>query len=108
MTDKEIVKALKCCPNYDICLNCPCFSFCECGQLFDNAIDLINHQQAEIKRLLQKLQQPQTEAIKEFEKRFEGKLNEIDFPKYAIVEKMLVICRQIMNDTVKEMVGEQG
>lgn len=48
------------------------------------------------------------EAIKEFEKRFENKINEIDFPKYAVVEKMLVICKQMMNDIVKEMVGEQG
>ncbi len=46
-----------------------------------------------------------TEAVEEFMDLFEEKINEIDFPKYAVVEKMLVICKQIMNDTVKEMVG---
>ena len=47
------------------------------------------------------------DGIKYLAERFESKLNEIDFPKYAVIEKMLVICKQIMNDTVKEMVGEQ-
>jgi hypothetical protein len=145
-------------------LNCPCFSFCDSGQLFDNALDLISRQQAEIKEFriavksykgkyesavktakelqtviaekdaviersersnsisqhllsdaydsverLDKLNETiRAEAVKEFEKRFEDKINEIDFPKYAVVEKMLVICKQMMNDIVKEMVGEQG
>lgn len=53
------------------------------------------------------LRKAKSEAIKEFTERFENKINEIDFPKYAVVEKMLVICKKIMNDTVKEMVGEQ-
>lgn len=46
------------------------------------------------------------EAIKEFEKRFENNINEIDFPKYAVLEKVLTLCKQIINETAKEMVGE--
>lgn len=61
-----------------------------------------------IKRLDKLNETAKAEAIKKFENRFENKINEIDFPKYAVVEKMLVICKQMMNDIVKEMVGEQG
>lgn len=46
------------------------------------------------------------EAIEGFVERFEDKVNEINFPEYAVVEKMLVICKKIMNDTVKEIVGD--
>lgn len=52
MTDNEIIKALECCSYYDVCLNCPCFSFCGCTpELLESALDLINRQKAEIERL---------------------------------------------------------
>lgn len=90
-------------------------------------LDLINRQQAEIEYLersnkmsqhllssayesierLDKLNEnAKSEALKEFVERFEDKINGIDLPKYAVVEKMLVIYKQALNDTVKEMVGD--
>ena len=53
MTDNEIIKALECCPYYDVCLNCPCFSFCGCTpEVFENALDLINRKKNEIEALI--------------------------------------------------------
>ncbi|MBO5463772.1 MAG: hypothetical protein J6A49_10730 [Clostridia bacterium] len=134
MTDKEIIKALECCADLFDCIDCPCKEFCgDLGKLQQNALDLINRQQAEkevmqkyidclksenhdynhateqlakenrqlqaeIERLLQKLQQPQTEAIKEFAERLK--------------EEMRKYCGEITEDDIdnliKEMVGEQG
>ena len=57
MTDKDIIKALKCCGNVaNCCDECPIISKlkddCKCCQyLSANALDLINRQQAEIEEL---------------------------------------------------------
>ena len=59
LTDSEIVKALELCKGKKCkCTDCPidqhsarCISV-----LAENALDLINHQKAEIERLMQKLQ----------------------------------------------------
>ena len=52
MTDKEIIKALECCADLFDCISCPCKDFCgDLGKLQQNALDLINRQQAEIERL---------------------------------------------------------
>ena len=57
LTDSEIIEALECCGDpYDICANCPIPNAikddCRCGEhLANNALDLINRQQAEIERL---------------------------------------------------------
>ena len=52
MTDKEIIKALECCADLFDCTDCPCKEFCgDLGKLQQNALDLINRQQAEIERL---------------------------------------------------------
>ena len=75
MTDEQIIKALECCAtdDGDDCFQCPygnivykpgnggCVNRCR-----KDALDLINRQKAEIERLLQKLQQAKSEAIKEF------------------------------------------
>lgn len=57
MIDKEIVKALECCKEeIPFCTICPCFEwnnendFCR-EDLMQNALDLINRQQAEVERL---------------------------------------------------------
>ena len=47
MTDKEIIKALECCRDYD-CKNC---TVDDCKDPLHQAFDLINRQQAEIERL---------------------------------------------------------
>ena len=51
-TDKEIIKALECCADLFDCISCPCKDFCgDLGKLQQNALDLINRQQARIKEL---------------------------------------------------------
>ena len=90
MTDNEIIKALECCNGWHgRCLNCPLNrEGTNCKEKLNSyALDLINRQKAEIEelrkrisyleksidcsrkeynRLLQKLQQAKSEAIKEF------------------------------------------
>ena len=52
MTDKGVKKALECCADLFDCISCPCKEFCgDLGKLQQNALDLINSQQAEIERL---------------------------------------------------------
>ena len=57
MNDEEIIKALECCGvPYKICAECPMPNDIKedcrcCGHLANYALDLINRQQAEIKRL---------------------------------------------------------
>ena len=90
MTDKEFMKALECCSaEYIACKECPLNGkpFCE-RCIIENAIDLINRQQAEIERLesiistdnqliksLNKCYEiSKDEAIKEFAERFDDVL----------------------------------
>lgn len=113
MTDKDIIKALKCCSydNYQ-CDNCP-YAYKMCT-VYKDSIDLINHQKAEIERLrsmnraklatihdLQiELKTAKSEAIKEFAER----LISVSHP-YADTQMVFEI--QIKN-LVKEMVGENN
>ena len=98
MTDEQIIKALDCCHSElgNMCSICPLFDpdndYCE-DELHKNTLDLINRQKAEIEelrerisyleksidcsrkeynRLLQKLQQAKSEAIKEFAERLKS------------------------------------
>lgn len=87
MTDKDIIKALKCCSydNYQ-CDNCP-YAYKTCT-VYKDSIDLINHQKAEIERLrsmnraklatihdLQiELKTAKSEAIKEFAERLKNEI----------------------------------
>ena len=80
MTDNEIIKALKFCSE-DSCNNCPAYDekigIEECAtKLSQNALDLINRQQAEIERYLHSIKllendvaTAKSEAIKEFVER---------------------------------------
>ena len=65
MTDNEIKKALECCKRDGIrnCVYCPYCGTNSCAELFSDAIDLINRQKEEIKRL----QEKQTPQILYFE-----------------------------------------
>ena len=48
LTDKEIVKALECCPKNIICGECPLCGTNDCmNKLYVNSLDLINRLQAE-------------------------------------------------------------
>ncbi len=73
MTDNEIIKALEYCSTdvrENTCPKCAFYKKHRCSTLMLNAVsDLINRQKAEIERLLQKLQQAKSEAIKEFAER---------------------------------------
>ena len=96
MTDNEIIKALECHSDrsLDTCTICPLLNVDGCAyMLTEKALELINCQKAEIERLLQKLQQPQTEVIKDFEKLM------IDKSKNGVVDVTDIV------DYAVEMVG---
>ena len=98
MIDNKIIKALECHSDrsLDACTICPLLNIDGCAyMLTEKALDLINRQKAEIERLLQKLQQPQTEAIKEFTKLM------IDKSKNGVVDVTDIV------DSAAEMVGAE-
>ena len=99
-----------------------------------DALDLINRREAEIERLMQKLQQPQSEAIKEFAERFESTLTPTVIAMAVIGEILVAVSKshisaesaidkireqmpnaictrhklqQMKDNLVKEMVGER-
>ena len=85
MTDNEIIKALKCCIGGSNCGECPLLGSLYCmTEVNRNALDLINRQQAEIKRLKKEQQQfadigkmyseVRAEAIKEFAERLKKQI----------------------------------
>ena len=87
MTDEQIIKALEyCCGNITFDSDCSAHGCYQaslpedrngdirwCRQwLMKDALDLVNRQKAENERLLQKLQQAKSEAIKEFAERLKN------------------------------------
>ena len=123
MTDKEIIKALECCKTtiQTDCENCPLYkeevtenSTC-ITILSENALDLINRQQAEIERLQKaikvqdimieqqdyKLKQAKSEAIKDFADMLKGQMFNEDF---LLVEPCFMA--DIIDNLAKEMVGD--
>lgn len=118
MTDKDIIKALKCCSydNYQ-CDNCP-YAYKTCT-VYKDAIDLINRQKAEIERLrsmnraklatihdLQiELKTAKSEAIKEFAERLKEKAytySSITGYKSTVVD----VCE--IDSVMEEMVGDNN
>jgi len=102
MTDKQVIKALECCVAKENCeeVSCEICPYCrvyDCKEvMLKNAIDLINRQKAENDRLLQKMQQLKSEAIKEFAKYMIDKsqnsiIQVSDIPDYA--KEMTVVDR---------------
>lgn len=73
MTDEQIIKALEYCSTdirENTCPKCAFYKKHRCSTLMLNAVsDIINHQKAKNERLLQKLQQAKSKAIKEFAER---------------------------------------
>ena len=62
MTKEEIIQALECCADIYYCTDCSCKEFCnDLGKLQKNALDLINHQQAEIEGQAQSIERLQIE-----------------------------------------------
>ena len=125
MTDEQIIKALECCKTniQTDCENCPLYkeevtenSTC-ITILSENALDLINRQQAEIERLnkeVDRLSQcvlyhdgqivdAKAEAYKEFVEMLKERV--MFFPLSALPDGRIVNESQIDN-LVKEMVGD--
>lgn len=125
MTDKEIIKALECCNHIEIdCELCPFYTTQECSKvMIDNALALINRQQAQIERLEtlnerlgndidlklkyiyeleEKLKTAKAEAVKEFAERLK---KEIDIrPTHSREQNKYVFF--LIDNLLKEMVGE--
>ena len=118
MTDKEIIKALECCannPNDCVCYEneCPLFGQKCIDILSKNALDLINHQQADIETLkINCLSMARTmpnmakaeraEAIKEFAKMLKKDwvANRYNCPDLDVLDWI--------DHFVKEMVGAEN
>ena len=122
MTDNEIIKALECCTyHHGRCTSCPLYAEVITGcqsTLFDNALDLINRQKAEIERLNEKITAKdennyyfmgqlrlareklliaRSEVIKEVEKRLKEKLQwDVEFDNKFVFESDI-------DNLVKEM-----
>ena len=124
MSDKEIIKALKCCShrNGDLpCEGCPAYSIAQmCMEdLMSDAIDLITHQKAEIERLekelmkcklekemmYQTVKEIKSEATKEFAERLkEGELYmRINFPNTKNGIEDYIVLSDDIDNLVKEM-----
>lgn len=120
MTDKEIIRAIKCCTSGKDapCMNCPkykehstkCFD-----ELMTEALDLINRQQEKLKiqannihALLKmddiEVQRVKKEAIKEFAEKLEHKL--ADNGDMTMAMWLSVVTD--MHDIVKEMGADNG
>ena len=116
LTDKEIVKALECCPKNIICGECPLCGKKDCmNKLYINALDLINRLQAEnedYKALYEGLKAEHIETIKaikhckaEAYKEFAERLKE----KYPWKEDYLYSTKLMGKDIdnlLKELIGE--
>lgn len=101
-TDEEIIR------NYEWCIGCTSDRCRECTmgeegfceeELQDLVLDLTNRQKSEIERLLQKLQQAKSEAIKEFAEKLKKRF-------YLSAGRCVVDVYHIDN-LLKEMVGEE-
>lgn len=103
MTDNEIIKALECCEKQPHCTGCPYFEKIGCKKhLYQDALDLINRQEAEIERLMpfgcqvevsKKIEQEiKTEAIKkaiaELYNSFRQYENHDTFHTYEILDRI--------------------
>lgn len=134
MTDEQITKALECCKIGE-CDDCPFYGVkedCEV-ELPEDALDLINRQKVRIKelkerisyleesidcsrkeynRLLQKMQQLKSEAIKEFAERLRAKAemyNSEDVEEGDLIDDLLTVGEivEIVDNLVKEMTEVQ-
>ena len=96
LTDKEIIKVLECCINSDGCHACPRTKYCDGFEHMQNALDLINRQQAEIERLTSKLDKRETELDRltiYFDEEVEKKL---ETAKVEAVKEFITKHREIM------------
>lgn len=99
-TDEDVIKAVDICLSIDQdCVDCPFSEYGDCERVARECLqDIFNRQKAEIERLMQKLQQPQAEAIKEFANLIKRQLN-CNTPRGAYL-------LDIVDNLVKERVGD--
>ena len=98
MTDEQIIKALECCINgncddcYNVLFNCM-------HNAITNALDLINRQKAEKERLLQKLQQAESEAIYKLVKKFKDRIvNKYEYVQVGIFDELDNLVKEITEE----------
>lgn len=116
MTDEQIIETVKLCCEYSPqCAKCPLEdrdTSDECmGELLKGCLDLINRKNTEIGILIRKkealrdeiteLQARKTSAIKDFVKRFEKKIKDVQFTLGQTYE-----IQTALKTIEKEMVGE--
>ena len=122
MTDEQIVEALKYCSKGEtICFMCPLYNKTDhcVDMLAKNALDLINHQQAEIERLekirkadnnlITSLNKCYETAKAEAYKEFAEKLKEKCYEDFQETDEMLspYVTDDDIDNLLKEMVGEE-
>lgn len=114
VTDNEIIKAYERCFTLGFdestCYECPFYTAtAKCTEdLRDSALALIKRQKTENERLLQKLQQAKSEAIKEFVERLKIKVkmyNSEDVDEGDLIDDFLTVGEtvEIIDRLVKEM-----
>lgn len=115
MTDNEIIKALGCCCEDTYCDGCPYKNKDECiTSLNADAINLINHQKAEVERLQKEnhrfanigkmYSEIKSEARKELADRLKEELD--DF--YYSGEDSILCTLWMIDDALKELENENG
>lgn len=117
MTDKDIIKALECCHKGRAeCEECPLWhtsgANADCvDRLTGSALNLINRQKEELKRLKDIAESPilgkliyawKNEAIKAFAEKLKANMHQIQVGNY----KFNIITDYSIDNYVKEMVGE--
>ena len=104
MTDKDIIKALERCKNYEDCNECPyikCLTDKGClGGLLTDTLNLINRRQVQIKELEERLNNIKAEAVKEFAERLK------DMSEHFGEEKENFVSEEHIDNLAKEMIGE--
>ena len=107
-TDEQIIKAMQCVIGNGVsCSECEyqkALPFPSCRRMCaEQALDLINRQKAEKERLLQKLQQAKSEAIKEFAERLKRCIRFDDKCEYNCAKRIV----GFINYLIKEMTEEK-
>ena len=109
MTDEQIIKALKCCGNWESdesCDECPenTYGFGCAQKMAKHSLDLINRQKAEIERLQIK-NKTLTEITKNYDWKFEKAKSEA-IKEFADKGELIHDVHLIIDHVKKEMVGD--
>ena len=128
MTDNEIIKALECCSTGETYVDCEkngcplylgitmgCKYIDKENQLYSDALDLINRQEAEIEKLkgstivsnIMESQRIKREAKAEAYKEFAERLNEKAQIADCFDSYNMVVGTHFIDNLLKEMVGEK-